>query len=62
MMARRRKLRATTALVLGAALLLLAGCSPPGTYPDQYGPRSADGFLVDPHTGIVLPGQPDHGI
>jgi hypothetical protein len=49
-------------LILGATALLLCGCvSAPGTYPDPNGPRDGDGFLVDPHTGIELPGQPDGG-
>jgi hypothetical protein len=48
--------------LVGTAALLLAGCvSPPGTYADTAGPRNGDGFLVDPQTGIELPGQPDNG-
>jgi hypothetical protein len=44
--------------MLGATALLLAGCiSPPGTYPDPTGPRDPKGRLVDPRTGIPLPGQ-----
>ena len=49
---------------LGAALLFLNACglgSPPGTYPDPNGPRNGDGFLVDPKTGVTLPGQPEGG-
>jgi hypothetical protein len=49
-------------LALGAAALLLAGCvSRPGTYPDPYGPRDGNGLLVDPQTGVVLPGQSQVG-
>jgi hypothetical protein len=47
---------------LGAGILLLSGCSAPGTYPDPNGPRNGDGLLVDPRTGITLPGQSDGGI
>jgi hypothetical protein len=50
-------------LMLGASVILLAGCvSAPGTYPDPSGPRDAKGHLVDPRTGILLPGQGDDGI
>jgi hypothetical protein len=45
-----------------AALVLLAGCgvvSRAGSYPDPNGPRNGDGRLVDPRTGITLPGQSD---
>jgi hypothetical protein len=50
-------------LALGMAAFVLGGCvSPPGTYPDQNGPRNGDGVLVDPHTGVTLPGQYDGGI
>jgi|SRR5580658_1642922 hypothetical protein len=50
-------------LVLGASVLLLGGCvSPPGTYPDPNGPRDAKGHLVDPQTGLLLPGENDGGI
>ena len=50
--------KATMLLVLGATALLLSGCiSPPGTYPDPTGPRDPKGRLVDPRTGIPLPGQ-----
>jgi hypothetical protein len=53
----------TALLALGLTALLLAGCtSPPGTYPDYNGPRNGDGFLIDPHTGLELPGQADPGI
>ena len=50
----------TVVFVLGAAALLLAGCvSAPGTYPDPNGPRDSKGRLVDPKTGLALPGQGD---
>jgi hypothetical protein len=49
--------------MLGATAFLLGGCiSAPGTYPDPKGPRDAKGHLVDPRTGILLPGQGDDGI
>jgi hypothetical protein len=52
---------ALVALVLTA--LLAAGCAaPPGTYPDYDGPRNGDGFLIDPQTGLELPGQADPGL
>jgi hypothetical protein len=60
----RARLRAI-AVLLGATALLLAGCgivSKPGTYPDPNGPRNAKGALVDPKTGILLPGICDDGI
>ena len=48
--------------MVGMVGLLLAGCGPPpGPRPDPNGPRSGTGFLVDPQTGITLPGQPDNG-
>jgi hypothetical protein len=50
--------------MLGAGVLLLAGCgivSEPGTYPDPNGPRDGMGLLVDPRTGVVLPGQAQGG-
>jgi hypothetical protein len=49
---------------LGAALLVVAGCaavSPVGSYPNPDGPRNGTGFLVDPKTGVTLPGQPEAG-
>jgi hypothetical protein len=50
-------------LMVGASVLLLAGCiSAPGTYPDPNGARDAKDHLVDPRTGILLPGQGDDGI
>jgi hypothetical protein len=54
----------TTLLIFLAAALLLAGCivSAPGTYPDPNGPRDSKGRLVDPKTGIPLPGQGEDGI
>jgi hypothetical protein len=55
----------TMVIVLGAAALLLGGCniiSKPGTYPDPNGPRNAKGALVDPKTGLLLPGLCDDGI
>ena len=51
-------------LITLAAALLLGGCgivSKPGTYPDPNGPRNAKGALVDPKTGILLPGFWDAG-
>jgi hypothetical protein len=49
--------------MLGATALLLAGCivSAPGTYPDPNGPRNSMGMLIDPQTGVVLPGQSEGG-
>jgi hypothetical protein len=48
---------------LGASILFLSGCvSAPGTYPDYNGPRNGDGFLIDPRTGLELPGQADPGL
>jgi hypothetical protein len=44
--------------VLGLSALLLAACAP-GPPPDRNGPRNGDGQLVDPRTGISLPGQPE---
>jgi hypothetical protein len=56
------KRRRVAASLLGLSAILLAGCvSPPGTYPDPSGPRNGDGFLVDPRTGVTLPGQPEAG-
>jgi hypothetical protein len=50
--------RATMMIMLGATAFLVAGCiSEPGTYPDPTGPRDPKGRLVDPRTGIPLPGQ-----
>jgi hypothetical protein len=61
-MAKEPLLHRAILLALGATALLLAGCvSAPGTYPDPNGPRDGDGLLVDPQTGIVLPGQSDVG-
>jgi hypothetical protein len=63
-MARGSVKRAAT-VALCVATLLCAGCSlisPPGSYPSADGPRNGDGFLVDPHTGVELPGQADPGI
>jgi hypothetical protein len=48
-------------LVLGLTALLVAGCSAPGTYPAENGPRNGAGFLVDPRTGMELPGQGNPG-
>jgi hypothetical protein len=59
-MTRRASPSLRMALMLGAVALLLAGCgivSAPGTYPDPNGPRDPKGRLVDPKTGIPLPGQ-----
>jgi len=47
---------------MGLGVLLLAGCSATGTYPDPWGPRNGEGLLVDPQTGIPLGGQADPGI
>jgi hypothetical protein len=48
--------------MLGATVLLLAGCiSAPGTYPDPNGPRNSMGMLIDPQTGVVMPGQSEGG-
>jgi hypothetical protein len=56
-------LRGTAVVALGLIALLVAGCaSPPGTYPDYNGPRNGDGFLIDPRTGLELPGQADPGL
>jgi hypothetical protein len=60
-MAKKSRLVATTVSPLGAALLLTGCVSAPGTYPSSYGPRNGAGFLVDPQTGLELPGQPDIG-
>jgi hypothetical protein len=58
-MARPPTVRAMTVSIV-VATLLLAGCiSQPGTYPDPNGPRNGAGFLIDPNTGVELPGQPD---
>ena len=58
-MARKSTLCRVTML---ATILLLAGCaSPHGTYSNPYGPRNGDAMLVDPYTGVVLPGQSDPG-
>jgi len=43
-------------LALCATPLLLAGCSTGPGY-DPNGPRNFEGLLVDPRTGITLPGQ-----
>jgi hypothetical protein len=63
-MAMRLTRRGPVAAMLGASVVLLAGCgivSRPGTYPDPNGPRNGMGLLVDPLTGVVLPGQPEGG-
>jgi len=61
-MARKPRLGAAFPWLLGVAGVVLAGCvSAPGTYPDPNGPRGGTGFLVDPNTGLTLPGQPDAG-
>jgi hypothetical protein len=52
---------ATPLLVLGV-IAVLAGCAVPrGSYPDPSGPRNAAGFLVDPQSGLPLPGTGDSG-
>jgi hypothetical protein len=61
----RVRCTATIVLMLSASALLLGGCgivSKPGTYPDPTGPRNAKGALVDPKTGLLLPGFCDDGI
>ncbi len=49
-----------------AALPWLVGCAAPtvtaGAYPDPQGPRNGVGALVDPRTGIALPGQNQGGV
>jgi hypothetical protein len=61
-MVRETRFHRAAQLALASSVLFLAGCvSPPGTYPDPNGPRDGDGLLVDPQTGIVLPGQSDTG-
>jgi hypothetical protein len=56
-------LPSTALLALVLTALLAAGCAaPPGTYPDYDGPRNGDGFLIDPQTGLELPGQADPGL
>jgi hypothetical protein len=57
-----RSLGSAAILVLGFTAVLVAGCSTPGTYPDYNGPRNGDGFLIDPRTGLELPGQGDPGL
>jgi hypothetical protein len=50
-------------LVFCAGALLVSGCvSPTGTYPNPNGPRNGNGVLVDPQTGIVLPGESEGGV
>ncbi len=61
-MATRTNSRSMFRLALGISVLLFAGCSATGTYPDPQGPRNGDGLLVDPQTGIPLGGQADPGI
>lgn len=56
-------LHGAAVLALALAAILLAGCvSAPGSYPDYNGPRNGDGFLIDPQTGLELPGQADPGL
>jgi len=45
-------------LALCGSALLLAGCYTGPGY-DPYGPRNGAGLLVDPRTGITLPGVDD---
>jgi hypothetical protein len=60
-MAPKFNLRGAILAMLGT-MALLAGCvSAPGTYPDPNGPRNGMGLLVDPQTGVVLPGQSQGG-
>jgi hypothetical protein len=62
MMALKFTVRGALLAMLGAIALVLAGCiSAPGTYPDPNGPRNGMGLLVDPLTGVVLPGQSQGG-
>ena len=51
-------LRLAILTMLGASALLLTACAS-GPRPDQNGPRNGNGQLVDPRTGISLPGQPE---
>ena len=53
------KRRSVLVLALCTATLLLAGCYTGPGY-DPYGPRNSEGLLVDPRTGITLPGQDDY--
>ncbi len=50
--------RSPHVLALGATALLLAGCYAGPGY-DSHGPRNGAGMLVDPKTGVPLPGQGD---
>lgn len=50
--------RSLLVFVLCGAALLLAGCYTGPGY-DPHGPRNFEGLLVDPRTGITLPGQDD---
>jgi hypothetical protein len=53
--------RALARWALGAIASLLASCAVPGSYPDPTGPRDGAGMLVDPRTGIELPGTAGGG-
>jgi hypothetical protein len=58
------RLRFAGMATLCVALFFLAGCaatSRVGTYPNPNGPRNGDGALVDPKTGVTLPGQAEGG-
>jgi hypothetical protein len=58
-MARKSTLYRVTMLMTA---LLLAGCaSSHGTYFNQFGPRNGEAMLVEPQTGVALPGQSDPG-
>jgi hypothetical protein len=61
-MARGSLSRAAIMLFVCLTGLLLVGCNALGSYPDPNGPRDGDGLLVDPQTGISLPGQFDGGV
>ena len=52
---------ATPLLMLGVMALLVGCVAPRGSYPDPNGPRNTAGFLVDPKSGIPLPGTGDSG-
>jgi hypothetical protein len=52
---------AKTLIALGVTALLVSCVSPPGSYPDPNGPRNGAGFLVDPQSGVTLPGTGDSG-
>ncbi len=62
-MSKQRIRRHSLVAAVFVSIPLLAACgNPPLTYDDPNGPRNGDGLLVDPRTGISLPGQADPGI